>query len=78
MISKEDSMFVYHWMIQLLQDASDQRLEVHFGDALNFKIEQACGPYATRTNWEDGENSASKGFQNNVFFKHVQLQISMW
>ena len=44
--------------MQLLRDASNKRLDVHYGDALNFNVEQACGAYVTRANWEDGENYA--------------------
>ena len=43
--------------MQLLRDASSKRLDVHYGDALDFKIEQACGAYVTRADWEDGKSN---------------------
>ncbi len=63
--------------MQLLQDASNKRLDVHYGDALKFNMEQACGAYVTRVNWEDGEsNVLSDSYK--LCFLNLQLQISMW
>lgn len=46
--------------MQLLRDASNKRLDIHYGDALNFNMEQTCGAYVTRANWEDSENNECK------------------
>ena len=43
--------------MQLLRDASSKRLDVHYGDALDFNVEHACGAYVTRADWEDGESN---------------------
>lgn len=43
--------------MQLLRDASNGRLDVHYGDALDFNMEQACEAYVTRANWENSENN---------------------
>ena len=39
---------------QLLRDASDGRVDIHYGDALEVDIPRACQEYVEKKHWEDG------------------------
>ena len=40
--------------MQLLRDASDGRVDIHYGDALEVDIPRACQEYVEKKHWEDG------------------------
>ena len=46
---------ILYVFVQLLSEASEGRLKVVYGDALQFNIEQNCSQFVERRSWEDGE-----------------------
>ena len=42
--------------MQLLRDASDGRVDIHYGDALEVDIPTACQDYVEKRQWEDGRD----------------------
>jgi hypothetical protein len=42
--------------MQLLRDASDGRVDIHYGDALEVDIPSACQEYVEKRWWEDGRD----------------------
>ena len=47
--------------IQLLRDASDGRVDIHCGDALEVDIPSACQEYVDKKGWEDGRCGVEYG-----------------
>ncbi len=47
---------ILYVFVQLLSEASEGRLKVVYGDALQFNIEQNCSQFVERRSWEDGED----------------------
>ena len=55
-MSHVTSVILILWVCpKLLSEASNDRLSIHYGDVLEFDIENYCKDHVKRVPWEDGE-----------------------